>query len=146
MTEQHMLPIVGAKFRPPAQGLLDVLAHSTPLVLRREPGNEYDINAIMVLVASSALAFGEGAEERFAKVLEGYGLTPEDLRARSEWHLGYIPRGDAAQLAPRIDAGERVVRCALGFGVDGRPSVRFELAPSASALRDDVARSTEDAT
>jgi len=144
MTERHMmLPIVGAKFRPPAQGLLDLLAHSTPLILRREPGNEYDINAIMVLVASSAL---EGAEERFAKVIEGYGLTIEDLRARSEWHLGYIPRGDAAQLAPRIDAGERVVRCALSFSIDGRPSVRFELAPSASALRDDVARSTEDAT
>jgi hypothetical protein len=138
---RYTLPIVGARFRPPAQGLLDVLAHSTPLVLRREPSNEYDINAIQVLVASSAIT---APTAQLAKVLEGYGLTIEDLHARSEWHLGYIPRGDAAQLAPRIDAGALVTRCTLGFGIDGKSCARFELARGASAGASASASSAED--
>ena len=45
-----LAPIVGMAFRPPAGAVLSALPFSTPLLLRRQPSNEYDSNAVQVLL------------------------------------------------------------------------------------------------
>lgn len=66
----------GNNFRPiEAQAAFAGLIEGDSLILRREPGNQYDFNAIMV-------------------------LQPE-----SEIHLGYVAKEVAAELAPMMDEG-----------------------------------------
>ena len=125
-TRTFALPIVGAKFRPPALGILATLPSDCALVLRREPSNGFDVNAIQVLVARSAL------ERLDARVLNeavlGYGSSFGDLMLSAEHHLGYIPREDAARLAPLVDARGLVEWSgALGFSPTGAPRVEFTL-------------------
>lgn len=43
-----LYPIVGARHRGDAQKLLDSLPTGEPLILKREPSNPYDHNAIQV--------------------------------------------------------------------------------------------------
>jgi hypothetical protein len=47
------LPIVGAKFRPPAQEVLTLLPAGAELLLRRQPDNPHDGNAVQVLLPIS---------------------------------------------------------------------------------------------
>ena len=71
-------PIVGAHFRPPAKQLLEVLPIGTPMLLRAEPDNPYDENAIQVLVSlSKTYPISQWAV--LAAALEGTGYTPQDL-------------------------------------------------------------------
>jgi hypothetical protein len=81
-----------------------------PLELRREPDNEHDENAIAVEVERSGAAGGGG-------------------------RLGFVPRELAAELAPRIDAGEPwsavVLREHRASPRDPRTSVTILLAPAA---------------
>lgn len=64
------------------------------LVLRREPGNQYDANAIEVLLERRALAAA--------------GYRPPD--GREIYKLGHVPAkdGTAAWLAPLLDAGHPI--------------------------------------
>lgn len=80
--------IVGMRFHPGAQDRLDSLEPGTPLILKREPSNPYDENAIEVYH-------------------EADGLPPQKL--------GYVPRGKAEILAPMIDQGASGT-CVLEFG------------------------------
>lgn len=67
----------GANFRPiEAQALVMQLDEDAPLILQREPDNQFDPNAIQV-------------------------IEPE-----SEMHLGYVAKEVAAELAPLMDEGE----------------------------------------
>ncbi len=93
--------IVGAKFRPPARGLLDTLPVGQPLIARREPSNVHDPNAVQVLVKTSAIG---PISREMQTACEGYGYGEQELLAQPEWHLGYVPREKAASLAPRLDA------------------------------------------
>lgn len=128
----HTLAIVGAKFRPPAAGLLRVLPSASPLTLRREPGNQHDSNAIQVLVARDVLA--RVNVERLLDALSGFGTSLEDLATTPEWHLGYVPRTDAEGLAPCMDkiasAGAiglvKELAGELTFSLTGAPSVRAD--------------------
>ncbi|MDQ3741273.1 MAG: HIRAN domain-containing protein, partial [Actinomycetota bacterium] len=84
------------------------------VLLRRDPTNEHDPNAIAVEVAERAApAEGDGAEER---------------------QLGFIPRELAAELAPRLDANETwsavVLREQRASPRDPRTGVTLLLAPS----------------
>jgi hypothetical protein len=44
------IPLVGMQFRPPAKEVLSILPIGMPLEIRPEPENQYDVNAVMVLV------------------------------------------------------------------------------------------------
>jgi hypothetical protein len=44
------IPLVGMHFRPPAKEVLSILPLGFPLEIRPEPTNQYDVNAVMVLV------------------------------------------------------------------------------------------------
>jgi hypothetical protein len=92
-----ILPIVGARYRPPQFGntslamkIIEVLAVGTPLILRPEPTNPADSNAKMVLVKTVDIT-----NEAFAALDDGrlrpFGTTISDLAKRDEWVLGYIP-------------------------------------------------------
>lgn len=77
------LTVVGLNFRWTREGRI-TLARSVPfkVALEREPDNEYDENAIKVVIASD------------------FKLTK--LRGKQ---LGYIRKNSAALIAPRFDAG-----------------------------------------
>jgi hypothetical protein len=91
-----LLPIVGARFHPPAQAILCTLPVGTELELLPEPTNPYDANAIMVYVSGEAVP----ASEELDSLASGYGTNSVKIRETPYHHLGYIPRGIAAQLAP----------------------------------------------
>lgn len=123
---KYTLAIVGAKFRPPAAGLLGVLPTGCALIVRREPSNAYDANAMMVLVTREQIMAID--EEKLDAAIEGFGYDVEQMSEQPEWHLGYIPRQDALLLAPRMDkAGERETNGALTFSAEGHPRVQFSI-------------------
>ena len=78
--------LVGERFRPPAEIILAGLDGLVPVVLQREPRNTYDGNAIRVLLVDREPPF----------------------------HLGYIKREDAMDLAQTMDgAGQTEVGATL---------------------------------
>ena len=128
------LPIVGAKFRPPAAGLLAVLGTGAGLLLRREPDNAYDANAVQVLAAVEELKKLPRAQLQSS--VEGFGFSAEEVLGEEltlgatvlamEWHLGYIPRSAAEGLAEHFDSsGIRDRPGSLTFDLQGRPAVSF---------------------
>ena len=119
-------PIVGAKFRPPASGLLSVLPSGAALVVRREPDNPYDPNALQVLVRCEELE--KLLREQLQAAVEGFGFTAAEvsLHEPPEWHLGYVPRSEALQLASHFDqARVKEVTASFLFDFSGRPAVAF---------------------
>lgn len=130
------LAIVGARFRPPASGILSVLPGGASLLVRREPDNQYDANALQVLVDHAAL--DEIPNQQLQPAVEGFGFTTNadgrvcDPQTQVELpgpiHLGYIPRIDAELLAPSFDSeGVREARGSLTFDLQGRPCVAFQV-------------------
>jgi len=92
-------PIVGAYHRPPAQALLAHLPLSFPLLLRREPTNQFDPYAIMVVLRTADLeALNPELLAQISSACAGYGYTQDDLLATAEWHVGYIPKAAAPAL------------------------------------------------
>jgi hypothetical protein len=117
-------PLVGAHFHPPAKLLLQHLRNGTPLRLEREPENPYDSNAIGVwidILSDYDLQLDEGA-------LAGYGLDIDEV-VNGHWQLGHVAAktGEAASLAPLLDAGEQPV-ATLSFDMKGAPIVRLQWA------------------
>lgn len=91
-------PIVGAHFRPPAKAVLQVLAMGHPLVLRKEPSNPYDPNAIMVLVETATIP--EPVRPTLDALAQGFGHSMEEILVEQFFHLGYIPK----TMAPALGA------------------------------------------
>lgn len=114
--------IVGARFRPPAAGLLSVLGTGAALTVRREPDNPYDANALQVLVSASTLQGLPPAALQAS--CEGFGFGVSELLAQPEWHLGYVPREAAEHLAGDFES-TREVPASLAFDLQGRPAVSF---------------------
>lgn len=123
--------IVGAKFRPPALGILAALCANFPLVLRREPGNVHDANAIQVMLGDSAndrLAFEELDREFVDEKLAAYGFNRDDVLARLPVQLGYIPRDDAERIAALADQHALTSWWGVfGFDARGQARVSFQL-------------------
>lgn len=118
-------PIVGMYYRPPAEALIKVIAIGTPLLLRAEPDNPADPNAVSVWLRSSDLT--AEAKERLETELGTMGYTVADILAREEWQLGYIPKNMAAEVRSNgtipLDAAiDGVFRCAD----NGGPRVTIE--------------------
>lgn len=89
--------IVGTTFIIGATDLVARLRQGGPLTLVREPDNKYDKNAVLVTTPSKNLV----GEIKLTK-------------------LGYLPSGLAAEIAPVMDAGIRVI-CRRAN--DARPGV-----------------------
>ena len=129
---QFFCAIVGGKFRPPALGVLSALPAGFPLLLRREPSNAYDNNAIMVLV-NDADAWSELDDATVNELLAGYGAEKDDISARlgggsPGFQLGYVPREDASEIAVIADARSATSwRGVLTFSSSGNPRVTFQL-------------------
>lgn len=95
--------IVGARFRPPAQDVLMALPAGADLILRRQPDNPYDENAVAVMVQLFSEIDGyylDSISETVKGILDNH-FTEEEKP--TFLHLGFIPRERAAGLAPRID-------------------------------------------
>ena len=117
----HTLPLVGAHFRPPAKAILQVLPGATPLLLRPEPDNAYDPNAIQVLVKTSELP--EEAHDDLELHAQGYGHSLEEILAEPEWHLGYVKATEAVWLVKQLSGD---TSCKLGSLLNGNPAVIVE--------------------
>jgi hypothetical protein len=123
--------IVGAHFRPPAKGLLTCLPSGTKLIARREASNAYDANAIQVIWPTMGLDAETGIGISAAdvqKAVEGFGSSADSVFAQPEWHLGYVPRTEAAHLAPRMDhMGLSELDGELTFAATGGAQIAFHV-------------------
>lgn len=117
------LPIVGARFRPPADEILRVIASNTDLLLQREPYNPHDANAIKVMFPN----FWDHDRVRELIIAE-FGEPVVEI-AKDEgaaFHVGYIPRDRAAELAPILDAYGEDWPAKFFIAPHGGPMVSFE--------------------
>lgn len=113
-------PIVGAHYRPPAKAILSALPSGTALLLRPEPTNEADPNAIQVLVESKHITWSDLLDQEASR----YGSSGDEILTTPEWHLGYIPRTEAAKFT--LD-GDRPGR--LTFDPTGKPCIEWTTSP-----------------
>lgn len=121
-------PIVGMKFRPPAIKILELLPSSAILRLEREQDNQYDPDAIKVLVRGEEINKTLN-ETQLDELFSGFGFSGEEIR-QNEWFLGYIANSEktggkfASELQRHWDKIEEV---RLGFAIDGSPRVLVRL-------------------
>lgn len=117
-----ILPIVGAHFRPPAKAIIAALPMGCPLTLVPEPSNPYDPNAIAVFVETGQIkSLSEEAKANLLGLAAGMGHDWESLISPEAWHLGYIPKINAADI--------RMAEETPGtFGLDpaGKPTIEFK--------------------
>lgn len=118
-------PIVGMHYRPPAKAILQILPNATPLLVRREPDNHVDPNAVMVSIASDAIPAEQHTE--LSLLASGYGYQLDQILAQPEWHLGYVPAKDAENLSPMLNDYDATAT--LSFMPDGKPAVQLTLNP-----------------
>lgn len=127
----------------PAKLLVETLPNGTELKLVREPGNEYDRNAIQVWLAQSALPewldevtdpLSDAAAQKlddFQIKLQGYGWDLERFWSQPEFMLGYVAKEVAVNLAGLMDqSGKTAWSKGISFTVSGKgkPEVRVDLA------------------
>jgi hypothetical protein len=128
MTTTHTFPIVGAFFRPPAKAILEVLSSGSPLILRPEPDNPSDPNAIQVWVTRATLAaLSASASARLGETGPLFGHELADILAAPEHHLGYIPRTSAGAVAHTLDGHEAQGK--LSFAASGAAQITTDLTP-----------------
>lgn len=154
MSDSITTNLVGAHFRPPAKALLACLPAGHPLFLRPEPSNEYDENAVQVLLQTDTLTklcseifFRDEVENQLA----GQGYDLEQIDGEREWHLGYLPKAakgnkeleewnvgvqkaihEVAGYLPQLDTFA-CVSCLLSFNTSGKPTVIIPWPPTASS-------------
>lgn len=140
-------PIVGQHFRPPAKALLACLPAGHPLFLRPQPNNEYDENAVQVLLRSSTIPTDEFLCDELETQLAGAGFDLETVRAEPEWHLGFLPKAakDNAKLEEWQVGVQKAIHeicqpmegssvlCQLSFDSAGKPIVVIPWPPVAQA-------------
>lgn len=159
MTDSITTQIVGAHFRPPAKALLACLPAGHPLALRPEPTNEYDENAVQVLLRSDSLrdlCNEEFFRDEIERQLAAQGFDLESVLGKAEWHLGYLPKAakgnpalqewnvgvqhaihEVCQLAPAPSPEEYMtVACTLSFDSAGKPACIIPWPPTASIPAD----------
>lgn len=95
-TDRTTFPIVGMKFRPPAQALINSFAIGVPLTVIAEPENPYDPNAIAIWFYTKDLP--EASKEALTETLPNSGWTIERVLDQEVFHLGFIPKEMAADL------------------------------------------------
>lgn len=120
-------PIVGVSYRPPSQTILEHLALNTPLVMRREPDNRFDPNAIAIWIETSNIPPND---LDLNSALSRRGFSIWELKANDEFQLGYIPATIAAVIAgdfPLSDTPARFAISGTGKPIVVRDEVRDEV-------------------
>lgn len=118
----NTLPIVGARHRPPADIILNGLPKGTPLLLRRDPDNPYDSNAIEVVLPAGWQA--NVPTDDFVVIMGNISVSSESPPPDdTPFMLGFIPKGLAEVLAPKMDENPGEVNCLLDFDATGKPCV-----------------------
>lgn len=127
-------PLVGMHFRPPAKAILGCLPQGAELRLLREPGNEFDPNAIQVWCKSTAIPESQLPDLDLQST--GFGFSAKDIMGQEEWWLGFIaskpPKGAAQgnkyapELAPKMDQQESIPKARLVFDGAGKPLVEID--------------------
>lgn len=116
-------PIRGMHFHPPAKTIIQHASAGLPLHLEPEPENQYDPNAIRVLVPKEALA---PLREIIDMVLPDSGLEPDEWwgeDAEDFAFLGYIGKEFTADWHPHLGG----LSPTLGFDGAGKPLAQAEL-------------------
>lgn len=111
---EKIYPIVGAKFHPPATTILNHLAVGTRLILRPDPSNRYDSNAIEVRVSGELLQPSSGFDAELSR--KDFNIA-DIINADVPWMLGFVPK-DVAKYFVEKD-----------FGPSDRPA-RFVVMPT----------------
>jgi hypothetical protein len=137
--------IVGAKFHPPAAGVLGALPSGWPLVLVADRGNEYDEKAIRVLV--DLRDFPLAGRETLQSAVEGFGWQADELCGQEDpcW-LGFLAKSGAKTTGGGPGNGEvwEALGAALAIGVgvelcfDGNGYPQAEIFPVEGALVPDL--------
>ena len=122
------VPIVGMHFGmergSPAKALVEYLPVGAALILRAEPDNAHDPNAIRILVPGSS--FPESCHEALEGALRGYGFALADIIFEDEgWHLGYVPRELAAELKDRGFPEDTDIPGTFSISMNNKPRVFF---------------------
>lgn len=139
-------PIVGQFHRPPAKTILEYLPSGAELLLIPEPENEYDSNAIKVLIADDAI-LNSPAVETMSANLPLQGFTLEQVLSECPIQLGYVAKtgGNPLAKAQERERGLKLVgnaevldlmkdpdyRATLVFGPSGAPLVSITNEPLA---------------
>ena len=96
--------LVGAHFRPPAKTLLAHLPSGCPLLLQPEPGNQYDPDALQVLVDPVVIPVGQHSQ--LSAELPLQGATLEQVLSAGPIHLGFVAKSGGKPLLKAIaDSG-----------------------------------------
>jgi hypothetical protein len=85
--------IVGSHFGPqnfgsPSKALIDGIELNQPLYLRAQPENQFDPNAIQVILKTKDIP--ESSYETLNSELSGFGKEISDILSQDSWHIGYI--------------------------------------------------------
>ena len=120
----HTYPIVGAHFRPPAKGLLAVLPKDFPLYAVPEPDNQYDVNAIKVVLNVRNLVEEEDLLLAIEEAIAPFGFSLDEFTNVEEWHLGYIPKNIAAVIVDRFPQAGLPGK--MSFDLKGGPAIQVD--------------------
>lgn len=110
----------------PAKLLVESLATGAKLELVREPGNEYDPNAVQVWMPQAALPEGwnqKGGE--FEIKLAGFGWTLEMVEAAPELMLGFVGKEFAEHISPLMEE-ENEFEATFAVSGKGKPLVKVD--------------------
>lgn len=137
-------PLVGMKFRRPADTIVSLLPPETPLFLRREPTNEHDPNAIQVWVRNLRELIPDSIEDITDACVDKDGNKFDPPDYDGEIFLGYIKaktvddnlRGSdylAGSIDGMVEAGgiesAEAIPVKLMYGTDGSPQVEIITQP-----------------
>lgn len=114
LISEKIYPIVGAKFHPPATTILNFLAVNTQLILRPDPSNRYDSNAIEVRVKGQLLSPSSSFDTELSK--KGFNIA-DLINTADSWMLGFVPKDVAKYFMEK------------GFGTAEKPA-RFVVMPT----------------
>lgn len=121
----YRYPIVGMFYRPPAQGFVDILFDGAKLHLVAEPDNQFDPNAIQVLLPVETIKQIDAAAAD--PILIGWGTSIAEASQRSDpIHLGYIPKQFAKALKSSWFDNNLTIEASFSISSDGGPRVNFD--------------------
>jgi len=121
--------IVGSHFGPtnfgsPSKALIAGISPGQILYLRAHPENQFDPNAIQVLLKSQDIP--ESNYETLNSELMGFGKDISDILYQPEWHLGYIRKEIAKVLrASGIVDSSSEYEAEFLLNFSGKPMVAF---------------------
>lgn len=125
-------PLVGMHFRPPAGDIVNLLPAKTTLILQRQPENQYDVNAVQVLLPGFS---AQGPLKHIYMQFKNDALDDEELLARLQdpFFLGYVANSEktggkkADLIAREMDAKELIwAKAWLTFNPRGNPEIETD--------------------